>query len=173
MTEAVTVAAISLDDVDALDRTLRAFKDAAAVPLPAQGWLKAIRNALAMSVDQLAARVGMTPAALAELEEAEASGHAPLRDVVRVAAALDCKLVYGLVPQGTLKDLIEQQVRKIAQKRVGYMEELMRQHGHSLDAKEIGHHVEEFSRIILTHIPGSLWDHHLVDESERRTNPRR
>lgn len=163
------MASISLDHVEALDRTLRAFKAAASIEPPQQGWIKVIRNALAMSVDQLAARVGVTPAQLAELEEAEASGHAPLRDVRRVAAALDCKIVYGLVPQDTLKGLIEQQVRKVAEKRIGCMEELLRQHGHSLDAKEIGHHIEEFSRIILTHIPGSLWDH-LVDEHHPLAN---
>jgi len=160
------VASISLDHVDSLDRMLRVFKAAANVEPPPHGWLRAIRSALAMSVDQLAARVGMTPAELAELEEAEASGHASLREVRRVAAALGCKFVYGLVPQDTLKGVIEQQVRKVAEKRVGHVEELLRQHGHSLDATEIGHHIEEFSRIILTHIPGNLWDH-LADESRQ------
>lgn len=157
------MASVSLDKVASLDRALRAFKDALDVQPPQHGWLRTIRSALGMSVDQLAARVGMTPAELADFEEAEVAGHAPMGELARVAAALDCKLVYGLVPRQTLKQMVEEQVRKIAEKRVGYMEQLMRQHGHSLDAKEVGYHIEEFSRIILTQLPGTLWDH-LLDE---------
>lgn len=162
---AVFVVAISIEHVEEMDRMLQAFRDAGGVEPPNHGWLRAIRTALGMSVDQLATRVGMSAANLADLEEAEAAGHAPLGELERVASSLGCRLVYGLVPQQTLKTLVEEQVRKVAEKRVGYMEQLLRQHGHALSAKEIGHHVEEFSRIILNHLPGSLWDH-LVDDPQ-------
>lgn len=163
------MASVSIDHVESLDRALRAFKDLVGVQPPPHGWLRAIRDALGMSVDQLATRVGMTAADLADLEEAEVAGHAPVGELARVAGALGCKFVYGLVPQQTLKQMVEEQVRMIAEKRVGHMEQLLRQHGHSLDAKEIGYHVEEFSRVILTNMPRSLWDY-LLDDGQALSN---
>jgi len=67
--------------------------------LPARGWLRAIRTALGLSQPQVAGPLAMTRQSLADLEAAEERGAISLGSLSRVAAVMDCELVYFLVPR--------------------------------------------------------------------------
>src|SRR5262245_27532719 len=70
---------------------------------PPRGWVRAIRDALGMSSRQLANRMGQSQPAVTKLERSEASGGARLDSLRRAADALDCDLVYALVPRTSLE----------------------------------------------------------------------
>jgi ribosome-binding protein aMBF1 (putative translation factor) len=62
--------------------------------------LRAVRLALGVPVSELARKLGVDRSVLFDLERRERRGTIMLRSLERVAGALGCKLVYGIVPQG-------------------------------------------------------------------------
>jgi predicted DNA-binding mobile mystery protein A len=90
---------------------------------PKGGWIRAIRDALQMSGEALGRRLGVTHAAISELERNERAGTIRLESLRKVAEALDCTLVYALVPRHGLdatvrtraEDLVDADLRRVAQ----------------------------------------------------------
>lgn len=111
-----------------------------------------------MTVGQLARRAGLAPDALVALEEGSAAELCRLADYERVAAALGCSLVCGLVPKQSLKALMEAQARRLAERRILSVAEVMSSQGHQLTPRELKHHVDEFARVLLAQPPHTLWD---------------
>jgi len=66
---------------------------------PAVGWLRAIREALGLSLADQARHLQVTPPAVRSFEQAEAEDRITLASLRRTAAAMDCDLVYTLVPR--------------------------------------------------------------------------
>src|SRR5262245_41585381 len=65
---------------------------------PNSGWIAAIRKALGMTQTQLADRLGVGKASVADVERSEKDERIQLDTLKRVAAALECELVYALIP---------------------------------------------------------------------------
>lgn len=81
---------------------------------PPKGWLKAIREALGMTGQQFAARMGIKPPTVIDLEKSEALGTIQLKTLARAADALGCRLVYAIVPKAPLQETVDARARKIA-----------------------------------------------------------
>ena len=102
-----------------LDRRLEPYRAARKVSRPAKGWIRAIRQALGVSSGELARRLGTSRQLPLQLEKAEAEDRITLKSLRAMAHALDCELVYALVPHaGTLHALIEDRARDEAKQRV-------------------------------------------------------
>lgn len=98
-----------------LDTRLTKLKEVASQPPPHRGWVRAIREALGMSTTELAARMGVVQSRVSAIEHGESQGTIKLETLRRTAAALDCDLVYALVPRTTLSDAVRRQaLRKAA-----------------------------------------------------------
>lgn len=82
-----------------LDRELGPYRAAAGASRPAKGWLRAIRQAAGMSSRALAERMGSSRQLIAQQEKAEAEERITLASLRRMADALDCDLVYAVVPR--------------------------------------------------------------------------
>jgi predicted DNA-binding mobile mystery protein A len=109
-----------------LDRNLEPFRAARKVSRPQRGWLRAVREAAGISAAELARTLGVSRQLPLQLEKWEADDRITLRSLRRVAAALDCDLVYGLVPKtGTLQELAENRLRSQAEKNVLSVEHSM------------------------------------------------
>lgn len=109
-----------------LSRTLGRFDRARGLPRPARGWLRAIREALGISLQQVGRRARTTKQGIQSFEKTEAGERITLRNLRRVAEAMDCELIYAVVPKsGTLRDLAEREIRKAATKRVLSVERSM------------------------------------------------
>jgi predicted DNA-binding mobile mystery protein A len=67
---------------------------------PARGWLRAIREAIGLTQDGAASAMGVRRQSFAQFEKAEADETISLGSLSRAAAALDCEVVYFLVPKG-------------------------------------------------------------------------
>jgi predicted DNA-binding mobile mystery protein A len=73
---------------------------------PVDGWLRAVRQALGLSLKTVGGRLKVTPQAIHELEKSESVGSISLRQLEAVAGAMGCRVVYTLLPiKGTLAEL--------------------------------------------------------------------
>jgi len=90
----------------ALDQRLAELRPLERFAVPRAGWIKALRESLAMSQADLARRLGLTQAAVASMERSEAGDKIQLDTLRRGADALDCELVYALVPRTGLESTL-------------------------------------------------------------------
>jgi predicted DNA-binding mobile mystery protein A len=97
-----------------LDERLSVLRQADQQPTPPKGWLRAIRDALGMTGVQLASRLGVRPQTVDAIEKSEATGSIQLNTLRRAAEALDCKLIYALIPNTSLEDAVNKRARKLA-----------------------------------------------------------
>lgn len=104
--------------LEQLDRTVAPYADLKGKPVPRDGWLRAIREALGRSLRIQASRVGITAPTLFKAESAEAEGRITLGQLRKLAEALDCELVYALVPRQPLVQVVEQHAEALARQEV-------------------------------------------------------
>ncbi|QRG06876.1 mobile mystery protein A [Xanthobacter dioxanivorans] len=97
-----------------LDERLLALKPVDHYRSPPKGWLKAIRDALGMTGVQFARRLNVSPQSVDALEKSEANGTIKIKTLRRAAEALDCTLVYALVPNTSLEAAVNEQARALA-----------------------------------------------------------
>jgi predicted DNA-binding mobile mystery protein A len=89
--------------LEGLDARIAALQPAqTAAQKPARGWLRAVRSALKLSQAKVAKKVATTQQAYADLEMAEQRGAISLNSLQRAAEAMDCELVYFIVPRTTV-----------------------------------------------------------------------
>jgi len=90
-----------------LDEELRVFRGKK-VRRSKWGWLRGVRQAVGMRVDEVAWRLKMGKSEVYRLEMSEARETITLGKLRATAEAMGCELVYAVVPrQGTLEDLAE------------------------------------------------------------------
>jgi len=96
---------------------------------PHKGWLKAVRGALGISSRQLAQIIGVDMAAIIRLEEREPIGKVTLEMLNRAAKAMNCKLVYAIVPDDeydSLESIVDVRAKKAAKNLLQKVEHSMR-----------------------------------------------
>ncbi len=100
---------------------------------PRMGWVRAVRDALGMSTRQLAARMGVAQATVVQLERSEANGTVQLATLRRAADALNCDVVYALVPRdGSLERTVQEQARRRASALVKAVDRSMELEGQAV-----------------------------------------
>jgi predicted DNA-binding mobile mystery protein A len=109
-----------------LARTLSAFEAAKQEVRPQRGWLRAIREGLGLTLENVGKKLGQSRRRIQEFEDAEAKDRITLHSLRRVAAAMDCELVYAIVPKaGTISELAHQRARAQAAEDVLDIEHTM------------------------------------------------
>lgn len=112
--------------LDQLTRTLNAFEAAREEVRPQRGWLRAIREGLGLTLENVGKKLGQSRRRIQEFEDAEASDRITLHSLRRVAAAMDCELIYAIVPKsGTISDVVERRARAEAEEDVRDVEHTM------------------------------------------------
>ena len=106
-------------------------------PPPGGGWVRAIREALGMTQAQLAARLGISRQSLQGLERAEADRRITLDSLDRLAKAMDCRLVYALVPEkGSLDGVRARKAKALADELLKSTEHSMTLEAQGVSARE-------------------------------------
>jgi predicted DNA-binding mobile mystery protein A len=116
--------------------------------LPPKGWIRAIRDALAMSGVQLAKRLKVSPQTIEAMEKSEAAGTIQLNTLKRAAEALDCTLVYALVPKTSLENTVRNRARQIATAALARVSHTMKLEDQETGPGESEARVEEYIRHI-------------------------
>jgi len=101
-----------------LDTRLSLLSDTSTLARPPKGWIKAIREALGMTTSQLGKRMGVSQPRAVAVEKAEANSSITLDSLERAARALDCRLVYALVPEGSLDEVVTKRAALLAKKQL-------------------------------------------------------
>lgn len=123
---------------------------------PARGWVAAIRSALGMTTRQLATRLGIRQPSLLALEKSEVAGTVSLNTLRRAADALECDLVYVLVPRRPLDETVKRQARALAEAEVARTSHSMRLEGQGVSARKCEAEIRRLAAI-LEHQGSRLW----------------
>lgn len=98
--------------LDARLEPLRANRGALMVPRG--GWLRSVRRALGLTLEDMAGRLGIARSSVARLETSEQKGTIQLDSLRRAAEVLNCELVYALIPKEPLVQAVEKQRLEVA-----------------------------------------------------------
>ncbi len=141
-----------------LDKKIESFAKAKGNPLPGEGWIYAIREALGMSLKQLGNRLKITPQGAKDIERREKDGSLTLQKLREVAAALNMQLVYGLVPKDqSLEKMIEKRAYELALEIILKTSHTMHLENQGLDETAIHEAVENRAKKIKDEMPRNLW----------------
>jgi len=100
-----------------LESGLAGFRAAGDFPRPERGWIHAMREALGVSTGELGRRLGTSRQLPLQFEKAEADDSITLKSLRRVGEALECELVYALVPRaGTMREPAKTKSRTASRK---------------------------------------------------------
>lgn len=114
-------------------------------PRPHGGWIRAIRDALGMSGAELARRLDVSAQAVSAMEASERSGSIRLETLERAADALDCDVVYALVPRQGLQTSVEDQARRKAWEHLAPIAHHARLEDQEVGTVELEDEVEELA----------------------------
>jgi predicted DNA-binding mobile mystery protein A len=83
------------------------------VRVPRDGWVRTFRHAIGMKLKDLARRLSLNDSTVSRLEKGESDGSISLNSLRKLADAMDCDVVYGLVPrEGSYSKVIKRQARR-------------------------------------------------------------
>lgn len=128
-------------------------------PTPPTGWIRAIRTALNMSMEQLGRKLSIRKQSVNKLEQREKDGTISLKSLKDVAKALDMHFVYGFIPKdGSLEALIERKANEIAKKIVLRTSNTMKLEDQENSKQRIEIAIKERAQSIINETPKILWD---------------
>ncbi|MFT5176307.1 MAG: putative DNA-binding mobile mystery protein A [Gammaproteobacteria bacterium] len=127
-----------------LDKRLDLLRNSDYFARPPRGWIKAIREALGMTTTQLGKRLGVSQPRIVKIEKSERNGALTLETIERVADALDCQVVYALVPRKPLEAMVEHRAMLLARQRLG-----VAAHSMALEDQSVGDqdHQDQLQRL--------------------------
>jgi predicted DNA-binding mobile mystery protein A len=145
--------------VQQLNTKMLNFATLTKITIPPTGWIKAIRNALGMSMQQLGNKLSVSKQGILAIEKREIDGSITIKSLKEIGNALDMQLVYGFVPKdGSLDALIEKKVTALATKIVLRTANTMKLEEQGNTDKRIKKAIKERAEEICNQMPKILWD---------------
>jgi predicted DNA-binding mobile mystery protein A len=141
-----------------LERRLAALRKTNDLVRPPRGWIKAIREALGMTTAQLAERVGVSQPRITQLENSEVRDSLTLKTLRQVAEGLNCTLVYALVPNEPLDDVMRNRAHLIADRQLARTDHTMKLENQALKPRELKAESERLVEELIVGDPRRLWD---------------
>lgn len=142
-----------------LNRKLLSFATLGRIAVPASGWIKAIRNTLGMSMQQLANKLSISKQGVLDIEKREADGSITIKSLRELGRVLEMELVYGFVPKdGSLDAMIEKKANELATKIVLRTSNTMELEDQENSKERIEKAIKERTEEIKNEVPKILWD---------------
>ena len=141
-----------------LDERLNSLRYPDALARPPRGWIRAIRDALGMTTSHLAERLGVVQSRVPALERAEARKAVTLASLENAANAMDCRLVYALVPRKPLEELVEDRARRKAGRRLESTRHSMALEAQSVAEAHEEEQLERLIRLLIEKAGSELWE---------------
>ena len=141
-----------------LDKRLNLLRDSYELTRPPRGWIKAIREALGMTTAQLARRIGVSQPRVVAIEKAEKNASITLDSLERAARAMDCQVVYALIPRKPLNDLVEERAHIVAEKRLKSTRHSMALEAQSVDKSDEEVQLKRLSERLIEKAGSELWE---------------
>ena len=129
------------------------------VIIPPIGWIKAIRNGIGMSMEQLGKKLSITKQGVMDIEKREKEGAITIKSMQEIAKAIDMQFVYGFVPDaGSLDQMIEMRALEIAKTIVQRTSTTMKLEDQVNSKERIEKAIKERAAEIINKTPKILWD---------------
>ncbi len=128
------------------------------IQTPAEGWVRTVRNALGMSVVQLARRMKTNPANIFRVEKSELSGSVTVKTLQLMAQAMGCRFVYAIIPETTTNEIVANRALEKAKFLVEQAGKQMALESQALSAKQMKQELERLQQELLVQMPTNLWD---------------
>jgi predicted DNA-binding mobile mystery protein A len=142
-----------------LNRKMLGFASLKKVAMPPTGWIKAIRTAIGMSMQQLGNKLNVSKQGVMDIEKREKEGSITIKSLREIARAMDMQLVYGFVPNdGSLDALIEKRATELATQIVMRTANTMKLEDQANSKKRIEAAIKERATAIQNEMPKFLWD---------------
>lgn len=142
-----------------LDDQLERWKRMGFFYRPREGWLKSIRESLGMSSRQLGLRLGKSSPGILAIEKRESQGKIMLETLQKVATALDCQLVYALVPYAdSLEQALEAGAKKTAEQIVKKTHLSMRLEDQATSKKIMEEQVKDLTHELKNKLDQRIWN---------------
>ena len=140
-----------------LDKKLKKLKPLLKMPMPSGGWINAIREGLGMTLEDLGNQVGLDKSRIYRIEQAEVNGDVKLSTLKKMADGLGLKFVYGFVPEQDLEEVVHEQARKIAKKRLSRVDHSMKLELQGVSDKEQEDALNDLTEKIMVEEPKHFW----------------
>ena len=112
-----------------------------------------------MSSAQLAKRLGVSQPSVTLAEQSEVKGSIELATLRRVAEALDCTLVYALVPNRPLEETVRDRARRFVMQRLAAVEHTMLLEDQKVTTQDPSRDEQErIDSILRDTNPRKFWD---------------
>ncbi|MFN0082798.1 MAG: mobile mystery protein A [Ferruginibacter sp.] len=145
--------------IQQLNAKMLAFASLQKVAQPPTGWIKAIRSAVGMSMQQLGSKLSITKQSVQDIEKREKDGSISIKSLREAARVLDMQLIYGFVPNdGSLELLIERKAKELATQIVLRTSNTMKLEDQENTKSRIEKAIQERATIIKNEMPKILWD---------------
>lgn len=141
-----------------LDKRLNTLRNSSALTTPPRGWIKAIRESLGMTTTQLGQRIGVSQPRAIQIERSEVRGTLTLDSLERAAHALNCRLVYALVPSEPLATMVEKKADELAAKRVSHTNHTMSLEDQAVHTEDADEQLHALARKLAEKSGSELWD---------------
>ncbi len=128
-----------------LDDRLKALPSPGSLTRPHKGWIRAIRDALGMTTGELASRMGVRQQTISDIERSEQHDAIQLNTLERAAQAMNCRLVYALVPETTLEETMMNQARRRAAQHLAAVSQHSRLEDQAVSSQELTDQIEELA----------------------------
>ena len=141
-----------------IDTKLEPLRSGNASLRPPKGWLRAIRDALGMTTRQLARRAGVTQPTITAWEKSETQDSITLGKLREAAEALNCELIYALVPRTNLDQQIRDRAAEVADAQLSRTHHTMTLEAQGLGAKNLKRERARLIDELLRGKPSRLWE---------------
>lgn len=142
-----------------LDQIFKKYQSVFSLKLKTSGWLKDIRETLGISSTQMACLLGMTRPAYYKIERSEAAQTASLKTIRKAAEAMDCRIVFAIVPKdGSLQHLIERRARQVARRILARVSHTMALENQSITMREQERQIKELANELIENRDKRLWN---------------
>jgi len=124
---------------------------------PKEGWIRTLRKTLGMSSPQLATRLDVSKSQASQIERMEIEDRITLKQLRRVADALDCDLVYALVPRQSIDSMIRDRAKLKAEQLVSKTDMQMKLEAQQLSNEKLQEQVKFETERLVREMPRDLW----------------
>jgi predicted DNA-binding mobile mystery protein A len=125
---------------------------------PPKGWLRAIRDALGLTSRQLASRMGKSHTTITALEKGEIAGTTTLNSLRDAAEAMNCTLVYAIVPNQSLEATVRAQSRKLAEAQLARVNHTMRLEDQAVARSDLTEQIDRLADELQRTESSRLWE---------------
>ena len=142
-----------------LNNKMLALATLSRVALPPTGWIRAIRSAIGMSMQQLGTKLNISRQGVMNMEKREKEGSITINSLREIAQVMDLELVYGFVPiDGSLDALIERRAMELATQIVKRTATTMELENQANSKERIENAIRERAATIQNEMPKILWN---------------